>query len=50
MSTSQNLKGKDHSEDLDVDGRIMETDLRELGGNVWTGNTWSRIGTGCGLL
>jgi hypothetical protein len=30
------LKGRDYSEDLDVDGRV---------GKVWAGSVWLRIGT-----
>jgi hypothetical protein len=25
-------------------------DLREIGGMVWTGSIWLRVGTGAGLL
>jgi hypothetical protein len=33
---SGNLKGRDHMEDLGVDGRIIiEWVLKKLGGNVW---------------
>jgi hypothetical protein len=40
------LKGRDHSEDLGVDGRIMlEWILRNQAGKVWTGCIWLRIGT-----
>jgi uncharacterized ferritin-like protein (DUF455 family) len=39
------LKGRDHSEDLDVDERlILELILKEQGGKVWTGSTWLRMG------
>jgi hypothetical protein len=35
---SENLKGRDHSEDLRVDERIMlEWMLEKQGGKVWTG-------------
>jgi hypothetical protein len=27
-----------------------KTDLREVGGEAWTGSIWLRIGTGGGLL
>jgi hypothetical protein len=37
---SKNLKGRDYSEDLDVDGRIiLEWILGEYGGKVWIMNT-----------
>jgi hypothetical protein len=36
---SETLKGKDHSEDLGVDGRII-LELTEL---VWTGFIWLMI-------
>jgi hypothetical protein len=39
------LKGRDHSEDLRVNGRIGEQDCR-----VWIGFVWLGIGTGGGLL
>jgi hypothetical protein len=41
-----NLKGREHSEDLDVDGNtILERILEMYGGKVWTGFIWLRIGT-----
>jgi hypothetical protein len=34
----ENLKGRDHSEDLSVDGKIiLERILGRYGGKVWTG-------------
>jgi hypothetical protein len=46
-----NLTGKEHSEDLGVDGRIiLEWILGKEGGYVWTGYIWLRIGTSGGLL
>jgi len=43
----KNLKGRDHIEDLGIDGRIiLEWDL----GKVWTGCMWLRIRTGGGPL
>jgi len=34
----ENLKGRDHSEDLGTDGKmLLEWILGKLGGNVWTG-------------
>jgi hypothetical protein len=42
----ENLKVRDHSEDLGVDGKvILEGILRKLGGKVWTGYMWLRVGT-----
>jgi hypothetical protein len=47
-----NLKGRDHSEDLGVDGRIMvlQCILGNYDGKVWTGCISLRIGTNGGLL
>jgi hypothetical protein len=39
---SENVKGKNHLEDLGVEG--------EIGGRVWTGFIWLRIGASDGLL
>jgi hypothetical protein len=39
-------KERDHWEDQDVGGWILETD----DGMVWIGSTWLRIGTSGGLL
>jgi hypothetical protein len=42
----ENLKGRDHSEDLDIDGRIkLELILGKQGVTVWTGFIWLKIGT-----
>jgi hypothetical protein len=39
----ENLKGRDHSEDLGVDGRIiLEWILGKYGGEMWTGSIWIR--------
>jgi hypothetical protein len=47
----ENPKGKDHTEDLSVDVRIMsEWILEKEGGNVWTGFICFRIGTSDRLL
>jgi hypothetical protein len=47
----ENFKGRDHSEDLGVDGRII---LEWISGKqdrkVWTGFIWLRIGTSGGIL
>jgi hypothetical protein len=43
---SGNLKGRDHSEDLGVDERIiLEWILGKYGGRVWTECIWLRIET-----
>jgi hypothetical protein len=48
---SENLKGRDQSEDLDVDGRItLQWILGKMGGKLWTGYSWLRTGTSGGLL
>jgi hypothetical protein len=45
----ENLKGRDHSEDLSVDGKtIQELILRKQGGKVWNRCIWLRIGTSGG--
>jgi hypothetical protein len=48
---SKDLKGRVHSEELDVDERInLEFILGKYGGRMWTGCIWPRIrisGAGC---
>jgi hypothetical protein len=45
-----NVNGRDHSEDLGVDGKIMlEWILGKSCGKVWAGCMWLRIGTSGGL-
>jgi hypothetical protein len=47
----ENLEGKDHSEDLGVDGRIiLERILGKEGGKVWNGCTCLRIEASYGFL
>jgi hypothetical protein len=47
----RNLKGRSHSEDLDIDGNIiLEWILGKHSGKLWTGFIWLRIGTSGGLL
>jgi len=47
---SENLKVRDHSEDLGVDGRIvLERILEKQGGKLWTDFIWLGIGTSGGL-
>jgi hypothetical protein len=46
----ESLKGRDHSEDLGADGRIiLKCVLGKEGWRVWIGFIWLRIGTGGGL-
>jgi hypothetical protein len=47
---SENLKGRDRSENLGVDGMISEWILGKEGGKVRTGFIWLGTGTSCGLL
>jgi hypothetical protein len=48
---SENLTGRDQSEDLDVDVRkILQWILGKYDGKVWTVFIWLRIGTNDGLL
>jgi len=45
---SENPKGRDHLEDLGIDGKvILEWMLGKEGGKLWTGFIWLRIGTSC---
>jgi hypothetical protein len=49
--SSENLKGRDHSEDIVVDGRItLEWILGKEGRKVWTECIWLVIGTSGGLF
>jgi hypothetical protein len=41
------LRGRDHSEDLEVDVKII---LELILGKVWTGFIWLRTGSSGGLL
>jgi hypothetical protein len=45
----ENLKGKDHSQYLGVDGR-KECSLGKMVGNVWDGFLWLRIVPSGGIL
>jgi hypothetical protein len=48
---SENLKGRDHSEDLSIDGKIiLEWIFEKQGGKVRTGCIWLRIVTSGRLL
>jgi hypothetical protein len=47
----ESLKGRDESEDLSVEGRIMlNCTSSKQGGRVWIGFIWLRTGTGGWLL
>jgi hypothetical protein len=47
----ENLKGRDHSEDLGIDGKIIVEQIsRKYGGKVWTGFICLRIGSSGGLF
>jgi hypothetical protein len=47
----ESLKGRDHSEELDVDRRILlKCILGKQGLGMWIGIIWLRIMTGGGLL
>jgi hypothetical protein len=47
----KNLKERDHSEDLGVEGNIIFVwNLDKQGGKVWAGFMLHRIRTSCGLL
>jgi hypothetical protein len=48
---SEILKGRNHSEDLGADVKIiLEWILEKYGGKVWPECIWLRIGTNGGLL
>jgi hypothetical protein len=50
-SWSENLKGRDHLEDLGIDVRIIgEYIIGKWGEKVWAGVTWLRIRTNGRLL
>jgi len=42
---SENLKGRDQSEDPSTEGRILQYILGKQSGKVWTGLIWLKIGT-----
>jgi hypothetical protein len=45
------LNGRDHVEDLGIDGRIiLECIVRKQSGKIWAGFIWLRIGTSGGIL
>jgi hypothetical protein len=48
---SENVKGREHLEDLGVNGRkIFKSTLKVWDGNLGTGFVWLRIGINSGLL
>jgi len=48
---SENMKGRDHSEDLGVNGgTILEWTLGKQDGRLWTGLIWLMTGASGGLL
>jgi hypothetical protein len=47
---SEKLKGREHSEDLSIDGQIIQWILGKSDGKVWTGCISLRIGTSGGFL
>jgi hypothetical protein len=46
----ENLKGRDHAQDLDVDEKTLQWILGKQGEKVWTGFIWHRIRTSGILL
>jgi hypothetical protein len=47
----ENLKGRDHSKDLGVDGNIiLEWILGQKSEKLWSGFIWLRIGTSGGMV
>jgi len=46
----ENLKGRDHSEDLRIDGRILENRSLGNGGKVWPGFIWLKKRTSKGYM
>jgi len=47
----ENLKGKDHSKEASLDGRIiLKWILRKYDGKGWTGCIWITVETSDGLL
>jgi hypothetical protein len=47
----ENLKGRDQSEDLGIDGKIiLEFISGKSGKKGWSGCSWLRIGTSGGIL
>jgi hypothetical protein len=48
---SENLNGREHSENIDIDEKItLEGILVKYCGELWFGFIWLRVGTSGGLL
>jgi hypothetical protein len=47
---SENLKGKDHEEDLSIGEKMLEGILEKLDRKMLIGCIWLRIGTSGGFL
>jgi len=48
---SENLKGRDHFEDLGMDGKItLQWVLGKQSGKIWNRFIWLRIGTNGGVF
>jgi hypothetical protein len=42
---SEDPRGRDHLEDLDVDEKLIwKRILKKYGGRIWTGFSWLRVG------
>lgn len=48
--TRYHLKGRDHLEDLAVDGRTLKLVLEQYKGSVWSGLVWLKLGTSTSLV
>jgi hypothetical protein len=47
----ENMKGRNHKEDLDIDGMtVLKWILKKDDVRVWTGFIWLRVGTSGGLV
>ena len=44
------MNGRDHLENLGVEGRHAKMNTQDVNWEVWTGLSWLRIQTGGGLL
>jgi len=42
-------EGKDHLEDLGIDGRVFVWILEKQGGKLWTGFIWLKTGNSGGI-
>jgi hypothetical protein len=50
MINAESLKGRDHLQDLDINGRILEWILEKQDGKVQNGLIWLGIGPNSGLF